>query len=94
MNSEPLEEEIPVEYDDLALEVQEALNIYSKLRDEWDTMNGIYLGKSLHGFIDILNILEVPDKDRKTVLDLIQIIDRCKIKLLEEKRPKPTKTPK
>lgn len=88
MGSEPIEEEIPVEYDDLAPEVQEALNIFSKLRDDWDTMNGIYLGKNLSGFTDILDIYEIPQIERKSLLEIILILDKCKIKLLESKKPK------
>mgnify|MGYP000697463156 CR=1 FL=1 len=75
MGNEPLEEEIPVEYDDLLMDVQTTLNIYSKLKDEWDTMNGVYLGKSYSGLIDILSILEVPPEDYRVTFDLIGISD-------------------
>ena len=51
MGSEPVESEIPVEFDDFPLEVQQAFNAYRMLRDEWDTMNGNYLGKSLIGVV-------------------------------------------
>lgn len=88
LNSEPIEREIPVEYDDLSIDVQEALNIYSKLRDEWDTMNGVYLGKNYNGILDIFDILEVPKEDRKTMFELIGSIDNVRSKALEAKRPK------
>ena len=91
LKSQPIDSEIPVEHDDLAVEVQEALNIYSKLKDEWDTMNGNYLGKSYVGLIDILNLMEVPKEDRRTVFDLIAIIDKCRSKAIAAKRPKNTK---
>jgi hypothetical protein len=91
LGSEPLESEVPVEYDDLAIEVQEALLIYSKLRDEWDGMNGVYLGKSHNGLMDILDIHGIEDK--KTVFELILVIDKCRTKALEAKRPKNTKKP-
>lgn len=88
LNSEPIESQIPVEYDDLSMDVQEALNIYSKLKDEWDTMNGVYLGKSYNGIMDIFNIMEVPPQDRRTMFDLIGSIDKCRSKAIEAKRPK------
>lgn len=91
LQSEPLDEEIPVEYDDLALEVQEALNVYSKLKDEWDAMNGVYLGKNFNGVLDIFDIYEITDK--KGTLDIILIIDKCRAKAIEAKRPKNTKPP-
>lgn len=91
LKSQPIDSEIPVEYDDLAMEVQEALNIYSKLKDEWDTMNGNYLGKSYVGLIDILDLMEVPKEDRRTVFDLIGSIDKCRSKAIAAKKPKNAK---
>ncbi len=88
LGSEPLEEEIPVEYDDLYVDVQEALLIYNKLKDEWDTMNGNYMGKNFAGILDILTILEVPVEDRKTVFDLIGLIDRYRAKAIADSKPK------
>jgi hypothetical protein len=88
LGNEPLEEEIPVEYDDLLMDVQTTLNIYSKLKDEWDTMNGVYLGKSYSGLIDILSILEVPPEDYRVTFDLIGIIDTHRNNAIKEKAPK------
>lgn len=88
LNSEPIDSEIPVEYDDLSMDVQEALSIYSKLKDDWDTMNGVYLGKNYNGILDIFEILEVPREDRKVMFELIGSIDNIRSKALEAKRPK------
>ena len=59
LGSEPVESEIPVEFDDFPFEVQQAFNAYRMLRDEWDFMNGNYLGKSLIGVKDVLEATEV-----------------------------------
>jgi hypothetical protein len=88
LGNKPIESEIPVEYEDLSMDVQEALNIYSKLKDEWDTMNGVYLGKSYNGILDIFEILEVCKEDRRTMFDLIASIDKVRSKAIEAKRPK------
>jgi len=88
LGTEPIEEEIPVEMDDFPDEVQEAVNVYYKLRDEWDTMNGVYMGKSYVGLRDILDILEIPKEDRKYVLDWVGIMDAARSKMLEAQRPK------
>lgn len=88
MGSEPVEEEIPVEYEDLFTDVQQALLIYSKLRDEWDTMNGNYMGKSYAGLLDIFTILEVPVEDHKTFFDLISMIDRHRSEAIATSKPK------
>lgn len=84
LGSDPLEEEIPVEMEDFPDEVQEAINVYYKLRDEWDTMNGVYLGKSFAGFADILDILEVPKEDRKYLLEWISIMDAARSKAFRD----------
>lgn len=94
MGSEPIEEQIPVEYDDLSLDVQEAINIYSKLKDEWDTMNGNYLGKSYAGIIDIFDIMEVPTEDRRTMFDLIGQIDKYRSEAIQKRKPKDKNSPK
>ena len=38
LGNEPIESEIPVEFDDFPLDVQQALNAYKFMRDEWDGM--------------------------------------------------------
>lgn len=98
LNSEPLEEEIPIEYEDLCLDVQNALGIYFKLKDEWDTMNGNYMGKNYSGIADIFTILEVPKEDWKVTFDLIGIIDRHRSEIIrkekEKTKPESKTTPK
>ena len=88
LDSEPLDSEIPVDYEDFCVDVQEALSIYYKLRDEWDTMNGRYLGKNYSGILDIFNILEVPVEDHKTVFNLLGIIDGHRSRALADSKPK------
>lgn len=88
LGSEPLEEEIPVDYEDLLVDVQEALSMYHKLRDEWDTMNGVYLGKSYAGILDIFEIQGVPVEDRKMLYDLIGVIDTHRSKAIADSKPK------
>jgi hypothetical protein len=88
LGSEPLESEIPVDYEDLLVDVQEALAMYHKLRDEWDSMNGVYLGKSYAGILDIFEIQGVPVEDRKTLYDLIGIIDTHRSKAIADAKPK------
>lgn len=88
LGTEPLEEEIPVEMDDFPGEVQEAISVYYKLRDDWDSMNGVYMGKSYIGLIDILDIVEIPKEDRKYVLEWVGVMDAARSKMLEAQRPK------
>lgn len=75
LGTTPLESEIPVEFDDLPDEIQEILGIYKLLKDDWDTMGGNYLGKNFLGILDIFDIMEVEQADRKTYLSLLHLID-------------------
>jgi len=88
LNTEPIEDEIPVEYDDFPDMVQEAIGVYYKLRDEWDSFNGTYMGKSYVGLAEILDILEVEKSDRKYILEWITVLDSTRSKLISAQRPK------
>ncbi len=78
LGNEPIEDEIPVEFDDFHYEVQQAFIVYRMLRDEWEGMNGIYLGKSLIGIKEIFSVCEIAPEDYKIILTLVQTIDRIR----------------
>lgn len=86
LGNEPVESEIPVEYEDLFIDVQEALGIYAILRDEWDTMNGIYLGKNYSNITDIFTMYDVPREDWKTVFELLVLIDKHRSEIFRKKQ--------
>jgi hypothetical protein len=88
LGTEPLEDEIPMEVEDFPDEVQQAIVVYYRLRDEWDTMNGIYLGKSYTGLGEILDIFEVEKEDRKLFLEWLSILDDARGKAIEASKPK------
>lgn len=86
LGTQPVPEEIPVEYSDLPNEVQYALEIYPKFRDDWDSMNGDYMGKNFSGISDIFDILEVPKEDRKDLFDLLNLIDRHRAESIADRK--------
>ena len=86
LGTEPVEEEIPVEFDDFPIEVQQAFIVYKMLRDEWEGMNGIYLGKSLNGIQEILQCCDIDAQDFKTILMLVQTIDLIRQEEINTKR--------
>lgn len=88
LGSEPLESEVPVEYDDLPLEVQDALRIYNNLTDNWDYMGGNYIGKNLGSLKFILEIYEIEKEDQRSVYELILNIDRIRAKSIQDSKPK------
>jgi hypothetical protein len=93
LGNEPKEEDIPVEFEDFPVEVQQALIVYRMLRDEWDTMNGIYLGKSLIGIQEVLEATEIDPEDRKFITMLVRTIDLVRSEEInnKQKTEKPAK---
>lgn len=88
LGSEPIESEIPVEYDDLPVEVQESLRIYNNLQDSWDYMGGNYIGKNMSGFRDVLLMYDIPKEDHRTVYEFVIFIDSIRAKIIADSKPK------
>jgi hypothetical protein len=86
MGNEPVESETPVDFEDFPLEVQQAFNAYRMLRDEWDTMNGTYLGKSLIGVKDVLEATEIEQSEQKFIVMLIRMIDNVRSDEINNKK--------
>jgi len=86
LGTEPIEEEIPVEFTDFPYDVQQAFIVYRMLRDEWEGMNGIYLGKSLVGIQEILAVCETDPQDYKIILMIIHKIDAIRQEIINAKR--------
>ncbi len=88
LGTTPVEEEIPIEYDDLPIEVQEVLGVYKLLKDDFEYVNGNYLGKSLVGIKDIFDLCNIPESQRLFTLELIFLLDSLRAE--EYARQKPT----
>jgi hypothetical protein len=78
-----IEENIPVELEDLPLVVQVAFNVYSQLQDNWDMVGGNYLGKVKHNFTETLNLLGIDSSDYKEMFTYINLIDRIRSELIK-----------
>jgi hypothetical protein len=90
LGSEPVESEIPVEFDDFPIEVQQAFSAYRMLRDEWDTIVGNELGKSLIGVKDVLEATEIEPDEQKFIVMLIRMVDEVRsaeINKLKNQKP-------
>lgn len=86
LGSEPIASEIPIEYGDLPLDVQEAYSVYTRMPDTWDTVSGLYIGKNYTGLLDIFRIMGV--EDEKLVLDIIILIDQARREVINKSKPK------
>lgn len=84
MGSEPVDSEVPIEYEDLPEEVQEGIQAYNMFQDNWDTMNGIYMGKNYYGLKDVLDILGV--EDHRSCYYIMNVLDRNRSEILNAKK--------
>lgn len=86
LGTTPVESEIPVELDDLPLELQTALTIWFGLPDNIDTFAGGYYGKHLTGIIEIFKLYNVDARDWKFMYQVIQQINSIKIDRYNKKK--------
>jgi hypothetical protein len=75
LGEEPVPEDIPVEYEDLLVDVQQALNIYFKLKDEYNGLSGHYMGKNYSDLFMLFKLYDVPAVDHRCLYELISRID-------------------
>ncbi len=75
LGTAPVEEQIPVELSDFPPEIQSAFEIYQVLQDMWEPMSGAYIGKNMNGISDLMQIYQVPQDEKRFVLELIALID-------------------
>jgi hypothetical protein len=91
LGSEPIDSEIPVDFEDFPTEVQEAFYIYGRFQDNWDYMGGNYIGKNFSSISDILSFYNIEPKDRGYMYNLLCDIDAARAKVLRDSKPKSTK---
>ena len=70
MGWEPKEEELPQDGTNLSLECQQALTILNALPDNWEGMNGTWLGKDYSGLGTVMGIYEI--ESRREVFELLK----------------------
>jgi len=70
MGWEPKEEDLPQDGSNLSLECQQALTILNALPDNWEGMNGTWLGKDYSGLSAVMDIYEV--QSRREVFELLK----------------------
>ena len=73
LGTEPIETEVPVDINELPIEVQRAFSIYRYLPDINDSMTGYYGGKDFSPLASILAIKNIEDQD--VILDFITYIN-------------------
>lgn len=94
LGSEPLEEQIPIEFEDLPNDVQYLLQLYNLLQDSWDYMGGNYIGKTMSEFWKFMQLDNIPVEDQKYYYEIIVHIDSIRaenIRQVQKSKEKPAK---
>lgn len=91
LGNEPLEEEIPIDREDLMVETQMVFDLYDKLSARWEGMSGSYLGKDLILLPVLFNEFNIEDYIRKYAWHIIPIIDSYVAEDVAEKIKRKTK---
>ena len=86
LHSEPIESETPVELSDFPYEVRTCFNIYSLLRDIWDTMSGQYMGKDYSNIFEYYKMYMIEPADYLFYTSMLQEIDAARSNILASKR--------
>jgi hypothetical protein len=84
---------IPIEFEDLCVEAQQAMQIYNNLQDNWDYMGGNYIGKNMVGLRDIMELFEIDKVDQRYIYELILVIDGIRAKRIQDQKPKSKSPP-
>ena len=85
LGQEPVESEIPVDFEDFPLLVQQSVHLYQLLEDRWDTMGGGYLGKNYSNVFDFFKLYEVESSEALLMLEFMRHIDATRGQLVAEK---------
>lgn len=94
MLSKPIiEDNIPVEWEDLPEQVQQCFEIYSFLPDRWEGMSATFMGKDYSIVFHLLDTFQVIELDRLLYLRLMSNIDGIRSKLIQNKQKQKEKKP-
>ena len=73
LGSDPDPDEIPPSFGELSHQVQDIMEIFMYLKDDWGSMGG-YLGKDLSILPQLLEMYEVPRSDWLLYFELLQVV--------------------
>jgi len=85
LGEEPVEENMPIEYSELPILIQQCFVIHRTLADIWDTMNGNYLGKDYSIVFKLFDLYEIEQDERLFLLEILNTIDNIKSKNIADK---------
>lgn len=87
LGTEPVESEMPVEFGNLPLEAQQALEVYSFLPDRWEGMSGTFLGKDYSIVFNLFDTFNIEHNDtRQLLLKFMAKVDSVRSEIITQKQ--------
>ena len=94
MNTDPVDADIPVEFEDLLDVTQQALELYSYLPDRWEGMSGTFMGKDYSIVFDLFNTYEILEKtEQRIMLKIMSTTDKIRSDIIAKKHKSQEKKP-
>lgn len=91
MNSEPDEDEVPPDFEDLSEQSQVVLSMFNYLPDKWNSMAGTYDGKDYSNLFTIYELFSINNSDWLLYTDLLNVVVNEKITSINKKMSKGAK---
>lgn len=91
IGAEPIDEEIPIEFEDFLEDTQTIISIYNLLPSKWDGFSGSYMGKDYINLELLFNSFHINGEDIKLIaFTILAKLDDVNISRMNKKQEKVT----
>jgi len=86
IGTDPVDSDIPIEFEDLPNFIQNTFNIYTFLGDRWEGMSATFMGKDYSIVFNLFEIFEVENiAEKQLMLRIMSIIDKIRSNIITKK---------
>ena len=85
LGTNPSDGDVPIDYNDLLYQTQQALSLFEYCSDNWDNTNGSYLGKDLSNIDFLLNLMKIDKSSWLSVINMLNIIINFRVNSINKK---------
>lgn len=75
LGTEPIDSEIPVDYESFDYTIQIIFELYGYLSDRWEGMSGVFMGKDYSIIFSLFELYSIDVADQKLYLQIMSFID-------------------
>jgi len=75
LGTEPVDSEMPVDYETFNPTIQTIFELYGYLSDRWEGMSGVFMGKDYSIIFNLFELYSIDVADQKLYLQIMSFID-------------------